>query len=277
MFHNKRNKSSSSFDKFAVAAKKLEKASKANDKLNRINFLNPVKKHARLNNFTRGFMAKFERKPPNEISHRPKSGVFAARLEGDLRKVIEENQKEAERKKLLQESFYNLPDGLFQSKIHNLSILQLNENSQGKFKPKFTSTPNEVYEEQILREYDLPSFSLKKDQIREPVKDDVRRFPLYEDISYISKNILKDFNKKSSDRRSMLEKDLTFLRNLNETTTNEKLSLESESNNVYEHFDDSIESVSVPSCILDSSDEVDLKKVHLKENLVIFFNFSEKI
>lgn len=276
MFYN-RGKSSSSFNNFAVTAKKLEKASKATEKLNKNNFLNPVKKHvaaARLNNFTKGFMAKFERKPANEISHRPKSGVFAARLEGNLRKVIEENQKDIKKKKLLQESFYNLPDGLFQSKKQNLSILQLNDK---KFKPTVTSTPNEVYEEQILREYNLPSFSSKKDKIREPVEID--EFPLYNEINHISKNILDFFNKKSSDRRSMLEKDFTFLRNLNQTTTNEKLLLETGSNNDYVDFDESVESV--PSCILDSSDEslleAELKKVrHKQEDLVSFYFFKKK-
>lgn len=284
MFHNKEAKgtTSLSFKKFAVTAKKLEKASKAKETLNRNTFLKPVKKHvsaACLNNFTKGFILKFERKPPtNKINHRSKSGVFAARLEGNLEKVIVENQKEIAGKKFRQErSFYNLPaDKLFQLKKTNLSILQLNEgSSQGKFKPKVTSTPND---EQVLREIDLPSFSIKKEQINQP--DDIRKFPLYNDISHISKNILKEFNKRSSDRRSILERDLIFLKNLNEVTTSENLLLEDQANETNENFDDSLETI--PSYILDESNssdnnslDIEVKKLRRpKENLVsLFFNY----
>lgn len=246
-------KDTSSFKKFAVTAKKIEKASKAKETINRNNFLNPVKKHvsaARLNNFTKGFITKFERKPPKEIiSHRTKSSVFTARLDGNLEKLAGERKKEPGNKKSYQDS-YHVPEGVFQKKKPNISILQLNEGTQSRFQPKVTSTPNEVYEEQILREYNSPPLSLKKDRIKEP---DVRRFPFYNDISHISANILIQFNKRSSDRRTILEKDLTFLRNLNIATTTENLLLESESNNAYGYFDESVESQSVQNFILEDS------------------------
>lgn len=296
MFYNKSDRDTSSFKKFAVTAKKIEKASKAKETINRNNFLNPVKKHvsaARLNNFTKGFISKFERKPPNEISHRPKTGVFTARLEGNLEKLAVD-QKKPGNKKGHPESCNHVPDGVFQKKKPNISILQLNEGTQSRFKPKVTSTPNEVYEEQILREYDSPPLSIKKDRIKEP---EVRRFPLYDDISHISKNILKQFNKRSSDRRTILEKDLIFLRKLNDATTNENLLLESESRNEsteilfeselrndYECFDESVESL--PSCILEDSgenwsDESILEDISKRKRLgkektvsfIIFFSF----